>query len=153
MGWEVINGRFFCNTSDTFFGPEFDPDLWPDTDSCDPYTNLWYRCFCEFIPDDPRGMTDRKLAKICDEFHEVFFRINVIQENMDIFVNAFNLSAPWKDSDDLVKFFSEQPLKEETAKPKKTTKKRAKKKTAKKKTAKKKTAKKKTKKKTSKKKK
>lgn len=138
MGWEMHDGRFFCNTSDEFFGPELDCSVWPDTDQYFPSAkcDLFWKSFLQFCPDDPRRMTNRKLSKICGEFEEKWNEVEISIEKIEKFVDEFGLSRPW---DSQILFWDllnkEKPKPKTVKKKKKTAKKKAKKKTAKKKTS------------------
>ena len=144
MGWEMKNGMFFCNTSDTFFGPQLDCSVWPDTEYFpSPRCDLFWKCFCQFIPDDPRGHTNKWIEKHCSEFQEKWSEVEICIETIEKFADEFDLSRPWESHSDFWALLNKEKPKPKTVKKKK--------KTAKKKATKKKTAKKKTKKKTSKK--
>ncbi len=85
MGWEIKEGRFFCNTSDEFFGPHLDEDIWPDHDSWyKTYSDtLFHDAFYKFLHDnpqkrkgvktptsDPRAMTPKYLETLVWKFEE-----------------------------------------------------------------------------------
>ena len=83
MGWEIKNNQFFCDTSDTFFGPYLDESIWPDHDQfmITDRDRLFHQMFNKFLAEnpqkrngqlesDPRGMTDKYLEKVVGQFEE-----------------------------------------------------------------------------------
>lgn len=134
------DGRFFCNTSDEYFGPQLDCSVWPDTGQTFPYPtcDLFWKCFCQFIPDDPRGHTDRWIEKHCYEFEEKWNQVEISLEKIEKFADEFGLSRPWESQSEFWALLNKEKPKPKTMKKKKkTAKKKAKKKATKKKTKKK----------------
>lgn len=95
MGWEIKNNQFFCNTSDTFFGPYLDEYIWPD-DSWSPSDRdaLFHKLFYKFLRDNPqkrkgrspetdlRGMTKGYLEKIVGDFEDQWNKLDCAAENL-----------------------------------------------------------------------
>ncbi len=88
MGWEIKEGRFFCSTSNEFFGPHLDESIWPDHDNWQPDFRdiLFHELFNTYLADnpqkrgrnsevDPRSRTKANLEKICCEFEEQFIEL------------------------------------------------------------------------------
>ncbi len=96
MGWEIKNNQFFCNTSDTFFGPYLDEYIWPDHDSWSSSDRdaLFHKLFYKFLRDnpqkrkgsspetDPRGMTKGYLEKIVGDFEDQWNKLDCAAENL-----------------------------------------------------------------------
>jgi len=85
MGWEIKNQQFFCNTSDTFFGPYLDESIWPNHDEFTPGVSdkLFHNMFNSYLRNnpqknngsDPRGMTPKYLEKLCNRFEEQWLEL------------------------------------------------------------------------------
>lgn len=88
MGWEIKDSRFFCNTSDTHFGPYLDCSIWPDHDCWMPSNrdDLFHECFNRFLANnpqkrrgsletDPRAMTEKYLEKIVCQFENEWLQM------------------------------------------------------------------------------
>ncbi len=155
MGWEIKNNQFFCNTSDTFFGPYLDESIWPDMDWGwdQPKTRLFYDCFCDFLETnplkgvketDPRGFSKRQLEKIVGIWEDSWMQLETAIETLPSTAKGMGLNLPdnISSSEDLFRYIydSHQKALKQAAKKKKKV---AKKKVVKKKVAKKKVAKKK----------
>jgi|APSaa5957512493_1039668.scaffolds.fasta_scaffold85538_1 predicted DNA-binding WGR domain protein len=104
MGWEIKNNQFFCNTSDTFFGPYLDESVWPEHDSwcasgerCRTTWDkdkLFHRMFLAYLHDnpqkrkgsspetDPRGMTKGYLEKIVGDFEDQWNKLDCAAEDL-----------------------------------------------------------------------
>lgn len=132
MGWEIKNGQFFCNTSDTFFGPYLDESIWPDHDNWNPTykTALFHEMFNKFLADnpqkrqsglevDPRGRTKANLEKVCSQFEEMWTEL---ERAAEVLVNVAREQK--RDALELLSGFHEQT----DFTPKKRTKRAAKKK-------------------------
>ena len=104
MGWEIKNNQFFCNTSDTFFGPYLED--WPDHDSWCPSERdrLFHRTFNQFLSNnpqkrrgsletDPRSMTEKHLEKIVGEFEELWNSLERASETMVSFAKENQLNT------------------------------------------------------------
>lgn len=88
MGWEVKDDQFFCNTSDTYFGPVLDASIWPDMDwGWNSRTELFYEMFSEFlaaqkfkrygsVATDPRELTEKQLEKVVGAWEDEWLRID-----------------------------------------------------------------------------
>jgi len=163
MGWEVKNNQFFCNTSDTFFGPYLDESIWPDMDWGwdQPKTRLFYDCFCDFLEtkpvkgltgDDPRSFSKKQLEKVVGLWEELWMRLEIAVADLPSTAKemGLNLSDNISSSENLFRYIydSHQKALKKVAKKKVAKKKVAKKKVVKKKVVKKKVVKKKVKKKT-----
>ena len=156
MGWEIKNNQFFCNTSDTFFGPYLDESIWPDMDWGwdQPKTKLFYDCFCDFLQKnpqktkygketDPRCFTKRQLEKIVGQWEDSWAQLETAIETLPSTAKEMGLSLPDNigSSENLFRYIydsHQQALKKSTKAKKKTVKKKATIKKARKKTAKKK---------------
>ncbi len=132
MGWEIKNGQFFCNTSDTFFGPYLDESLWPDHDDWQPSFRdiLFHEMFHRFLTDnpqkrgrksevDPRSRTKANLEKVCGQFEEMWIEL---ERSAEVLVNVAREHK--RDALELLSGFHEQT----DFTPKKRTKRAAKKK-------------------------
>ena len=93
MGWEIKDNRFFCNTSDEYFGPWLDPSIWPDMDADwgNPMTSYFHESFSEFLEKnpvkrrgyketDPRGMTDAQLKKLVGRFEDIWPELEAVKK-------------------------------------------------------------------------
>ena len=98
MGWEIKDNRFFCNTSDTFFGPYLDG--WPDDDD-----ELFHKMFNLYLSNnpqrvkrqepeaDPRGMTSHYLEKLCGSFEEDWDSLECAAEKLVEFAEENDFDA------------------------------------------------------------
>lgn len=132
MGWEIKNQQFFCNTSDTFFGPYLDESIWPDHDNwCPDFRDiLFHEMFNKFLSDnpqkrgnkfevDPRARTKANLEKVCGQFEEIWIQLEKAAE-----VLVHTAREQKRDALELLSGFHEQT----DFTPKKRTKRAAKKK-------------------------
>jgi hypothetical protein len=132
MGWEIKNQQFFCNTSDTFFGPYLDESIWPDHDNwCPDFRDiLFHEMFNKFLSDnpqkrgnkfevDPRARTKANLEKVCGQFEEIWTELEKAAE-----VLVYTAREQKRDALELLSGFHEQT----DFTPKKRTKRAAKKK-------------------------
>lgn len=166
MGWEIKNNQFFCNTSDTFFGPFLDETIWPDHDNwcLTDKDKLFHQLFNKYLRDnpqkraaykepqsDPRSMTDQYLEKIVGQFEDLWNRLEVSAEDFitcakELQLNTIETLNNFGDELDFtpkVKAIKKKAVKKKAVKKKAVKKKPTIKKTTKKKAATKKTTKKK----------
>ena len=116
MGWEIYQGQFFCDTSDTFFGPHLDESIWPDHDNWNPdyKTALFHEMFNKFLADnpqkrqsglevDPRSRTKANLEKVCSQFEEMWTEL---ERAAEVLVNVAREQK--RDALELLSGFHEQ---------------------------------------------
>jgi predicted DNA-binding WGR domain protein len=108
MGWEVRNYQFFCNTSDSFFGPYLDESIWPDPDTwpTSDRDKLFYVLFNNFLQNnpqkrsgrvetDPRGMTKSYLEKIVGLFENQWLNLDSAAEYLVYTAKDNQMDARW----------------------------------------------------------
>ena len=102
MGWEIKNQQFFCNTSDTFFGPYLDESIWPNHDeTLNANERIFHNMFHNYLRNnpqknngsDPRGMTPKYLEKLCNRFEEQWLELQRAVQTLVDCASDNNLDA------------------------------------------------------------